>query len=353
MGVEDMDPCDSHPLLWTPSEAIAAARLWSSDPLSALALTNETHQSSSSALDSLAAGSHSAIDFSSRMEPPQEVTFKPKLFSHHPVREYEPPEVLGASQHSGGAEGGETARPLKATVERRVEQERMGRLFGSDHIAMAGLGVDGTTKEEGLACAVALLLWKRFDEDGFILVRGLMSKTLVNTARAAVADQLKPHDAANQALDLEDGARATDASPGVSCIADARGFTVQALSGDVITGRDKYARDSVRECDKNSWSKTAHGKAMNAIFQSEAVGNLLQQLSLGAALDRSQQAACKRNEILSANDESKVQGLSREEALRQSLEPVVFHPVFTWLRIKVLSTFPHLRYHIPGIWLII
>uniref|UniRef100_A0A7S2RL85 PDZ domain-containing protein n=1 Tax=Rhizochromulina marina TaxID=1034831 RepID=A0A7S2RL85_9STRA len=85
------------------------------------------------------------------------------------------------------------------------------------------------------------------------------------------------------------------------------GVTVQALTGDLIEGKEKYTTDAVPEEQKEAWRTVGTSPELSSALAGDAARLVFRQLAAGAA------------------------GSS------QGGDAVVFHPAYTWLRAKAPS----------------
>jgi len=133
-------------------------------------------------------------------------------------------------------------------------------------------------------------LWARYKQEGYILLRGAVPKERVLSARAQVVGALQTLKAASKDEKI---------------LKDQPGRTIQANSGDVISGTEFYVSDEQAEKERKLWKNICNGADIQGLVNGPEVTTII----------------------------SKFAELHSEQSAFD-FKPLNFHPFYTWLRIK-------------------
>ena len=213
----------------------------------------------------------------------------------------------------------------------------------------------------------AAALWRRYDQDGYVLLRGVVAVDAVVAARKAFVAPLvaeggvvdaapllddvvaPPPEAVAASLGAADPARARAAALADERAApNAKGYTVMVDSGDAIRGRDKHHDASQQGDAKRRWRDACLSADARAPCEDAGLEDALRLLARGRALveaeepEESEEPAAKRSR-LGAHARACGVDFTAEAASEPDAAPeppaggyrvAFFDPKFTWVRLK-------------------
>lgn len=156
-------------------------------------------------------------------------------------------------------------------------------------------------------------LWNKFSHDGYLLLRGFLNKRSVEEAHSEITNALislnhVSKDSKHTALSKT-------------------GWTVDMESGTIIAGRDDFADDKINKQEtRQKWYELGKSKSLQDIVNNSSLASLFKLLSSAKSLEEtSAQLKSRTNKTVST-------------ASMQYI-PRLFHPNFSWLRIKAHEEF--------------
>jgi NTP pyrophosphatase (non-canonical NTP hydrolase) len=195
------------------------------------------------------------------------------------------------------------SRRLKSYVQQKMKQsvQRMAVCDAITAVQYACSGDCDMDDSSALLAAAARSLWDQFDRDGYLYLPGVLCREEILKAKDSVESSL-----VSMKLLSEDRNTALSSN----------GWTVDTMSGGIISGQDDYGGNGSAEVERQ-WKALCTAQAVQTVLQGDCNRTIRQILSL--------LSAGRQQAIASSSDYKCTSGL--------------YHPHHTWLRVKAPSEY--------------